>query len=271
MTPPPCDPTERAILMACAAPPGPARVGWDAWVATLSDHDAGPVAVCPPHLREMLPLLAWRRRDLGLAAPDWLQSHLNTALLLEQRRLGAVRTAHARILSCPALARADPVVVGGLALGETVYPDPACRHTSSVRLALAPGTRIAPILDELAALGYHPRPLGWGGRARRWLGRGAVVLRHPQSLSVALTVGMSGTGAAPPLGLGDGIEARAVVGATMFSWLAREAAAKLALPSRLWLVDTALLALAGDLPSHPNGQERAMLALVRNITETEPR
>lgn len=268
----PADPIERAILAVAIAAPHTAAIAWAAWLASLPDRPPAPAPLCPAHLREILPLLGWRRQALGLTGPDWLVGHLNTARVLEQRRLGAVIAVHGQILDGPALGAADPILIGGLALATTLYPDPAIRHTSGMRLSLRPGTRLGPILAELAALGFQPRPLGLAGRLRLRLGDGALALRHPRSLALALHVRRTDrdTETATAIALGGGVQARAVTGAAMFSWLARDIGVKLARPSRLWLIDAAMLMAAGQVPTRPNRNERRLAALVRTITRESP-
>jgi SAM-dependent methyltransferase len=157
---------------------------WSKWLGGLPSAVADANATLPRHWLDLLPLLALRQRQHRLAGPDWLLSRLRTAAVLEERRLPAVRRTTAEILAVPAIASANPVVIGGLGIGETAYPDAASRHTGILSLMLATGTDLPHLAKQLEGLGYHPRHVG--RRARYWplLAWARIWLTHPSGFQV---------------------------------------------------------------------------------------
>jgi hypothetical protein len=152
----------------------------------MPDNAGEADAAYPAHWRDLLPLVALLQRRHGLSGPDWLLSRLRTAAVLEERRLGAVRKTTAEILAVPAVAAAQPLVIGGLGIGETVYPDPASRHTGILALMLAAGTALPRLARELEPHGYRIRRAG--RRALYWpfLPWARVELVHPSGFQVYL-------------------------------------------------------------------------------------
>ncbi len=176
---------ERDLVTLCAGPPAERPAAWARWVAALRPP-AGDAAPYPAHWRDLLPLAAFRQRELALSGPDWLLSRLRTAALLEERRVVAVEDTAAEILANPLIAAHDPLMLGGLGLGQSVYPVPATRHTGILTLLLRPGTRLRPLMYALVAEGYVTRDGGWRTLhlpARRHARLG---LRHPSAMKLLL-------------------------------------------------------------------------------------
>jgi hypothetical protein len=174
------------LVQVCTCADGDLPAAWSSWLDRLPPAAANADAISPRHWLDLLPLLALRQRQHGLVGPDWLISRLRTAAVLEERRLPAVRRTTAEILAVPAIECGSPLVTGGLAIGETVYPDPASRHTGILSLMLTTGTSLPRLARELEILGYHPRHTG--RRARYWpfLAWARVWLTHPSGFQVYL-------------------------------------------------------------------------------------
>jgi hypothetical protein len=159
---------------------------WAEWLTHLPAEVADADTLFPRHWLDLLPLVALHQRQHRLAGPDWLLSRLRTAALLEERRLPAVRRTTAEILAAPAIASASPLVIGGLGIGETAYPDPASRHTGILSLMLATGTNLPRLAQELEGLGYDLRHVG--RRAHYWpfLAWARIWLMHPSGFQLYL-------------------------------------------------------------------------------------
>ena len=177
---------DAALLRLCAGPSGETRAAWRAWLDAMPDLLVDGEPAYPPHWRDLLPMAAWRQRDLGLDGPAWLLRRLRTAWVLEERRLAAVRDAVADVIAEPALAPGEPLAVGGLALGETLYPDPACRHTGLQTLMLRAGTGLMPIAAALQAKGYRIRRSGWRARHVPFRPVASIWLQPPSGFQVML-------------------------------------------------------------------------------------
>lgn len=109
-----------------------------------------------------------------------------TAALLSRGTRDAVRHTSAEILAEPFLLPLRPMVLAGLALGETIYPEPASRHTGILSLLLPNGTDLVSLLEQFRAAGY--RVTQAGRRARHWPGLPAAEarLQHESGMSMHL-------------------------------------------------------------------------------------
>lgn len=176
---------EHDLLQLCAGPTAVRTAAWERWIAALREpeQDAEPY---PANWRDLMPLAAFRQRESGLAGPDWLLSRLRTAALLEERRLVAVGDTAAEMLADPAIAPHDPLMLGGLGLGETVYPHPATRHTGIITLLLRPGTPLRPLMYRLVARGYRTREGGWRTLHVPFLRHARLRLDHPSQMKLLL-------------------------------------------------------------------------------------
>jgi hypothetical protein len=186
IAPPDLDEADAALVRVCASVPEELPLAWNQWLGFLGQDAGSADPAYPAHWRDLLPLVALLQRRHGLAGPDWLLSRLRTAAVLEERRLGAVRGTTAEVLRTAAIAAASPLVIGGLGIGETVYPDPASRHTGILSLMLASGTRLPELAREIQASGYRVRSAG--RRARFWpfLPWARVWLMHPSGFQLLL-------------------------------------------------------------------------------------
>jgi len=176
---------EQALLQLCAGPAAGRAAAWNTWVAALR-QPAGDAEPYPPHWRDLLPLAALRQRDGGFTGPGWLLSRLRTAALLEERRLVAVEDTAAEILANPIIAEHDPLMLGGLGLGQTVYPHPATRHTGIITLLLRPGTKLRPVMYRLVEQGYRTREGGWRTVHLPFMHHARLRLDHPSQMKLLL-------------------------------------------------------------------------------------
>lgn len=177
--------SERDLVLLCAGPPGERPAAWARWIAALRQPE-GAAEPYPAHWRDLLPLAALRQREAALAGPDWLLSRLRAAALIEERRLVAVEDTAAAILASPVIAAHEPLMLGGLGLGQTVYPDPATRHTGIIALLLRPGTRLRPLMHALVADGYVTRDGGWRTLHVPFRRHARVGLKHPSAMKLLL-------------------------------------------------------------------------------------
>jgi hypothetical protein len=108
------------------------------------------------------------------------------AAVLEERRLPAVYETTAEILTLPDLVQHDPLVIGGLAIGETAYPTPATRHTGVLTTMLTDGTRLRPIMRRLIGRGYRVRRAGLRSLHLPGSAFGRLWLTHPTGFHLIL-------------------------------------------------------------------------------------
>ncbi len=154
------------MVRVCTCATNELPAAWADWISHLPPNAAENEAAYPANWRDLLPLVALLQRTHNLAGPDWLLSRLRTAAVLEERRLASVRSTTAEILAIPEIAAAEPLVIGGLGIGETVYPDPASRHTGILSIMLAAGTNLHVLARQLAVNGFRIRQAG--KRSRHW-------------------------------------------------------------------------------------------------------
>lgn len=177
--------SEQDLVLLCAGPPGERSAAWARWVAGLRQPE-GDAEPYPAHWRDLLPLAALRQREAALAGPDWLLSRLRAAAVIEERRLAAVEDAAALILANPIIAAHEPLMLGGLGLGQTVYPAPATRHTGIITLLLRPGTGLRPLMRAMVAEGYVARDAGWRTLHVPFRRHARVGLKHPSAMKLLL-------------------------------------------------------------------------------------
>lgn len=160
------NPYETRLLQACL---GQDEVQRHAWLT-----DPGRDTPVNATRKILAPLLYCSLRERGLLPRDGLGSYLRAAALNEEVRWSEYTRISRAALQTLAGTGITPIVVGGAALAETVYPDPAARHSDSI-LLLVPDLRDA--ARQLEAQGFAPEP---GPRSRETL------LRHRSGLRLAL-------------------------------------------------------------------------------------
>jgi hypothetical protein len=161
-------PRETQLLQACLQH---GAVSPEAW-ATDADRERSITRT-----RQILaPLLAWSLRNRGSVPDGGLGSYLRAAALNEEVRWREYQQiSHAALRSLGA-AGITPVVVGGAALAETVYPYPAARHCDSLVL-LVPGPDLLAAARHLEREGFVSEP---GARS------GTSKLRHSSGMRLFL-------------------------------------------------------------------------------------
>ena len=178
-------PAEQHLLDLCCGAPANRQAAWNQWIAGLRKPE-GEAEPYPAHWRDLLPLAALRQREGSFGGPDWLLSRLRMAAVLEERRLVAVEDTAAEILANPLIAEHDPLMLGGLGLGQTVYPHPATRHTGVITLLLRPGTSLRRLMHALVAQGYRTRDAGWRSLHLPFRRHARLRLAHPSQMKLLL-------------------------------------------------------------------------------------
>lgn len=188
---------EQNLLDLCTGSSANRAAAWNRWITALSPPQQGNAEPYPAPWRDLLPLAAYRQREGGFLGPDWLLSRLRTAALLEERRLVAVEDTAAEILANPTIADHAPLMLGGLGLGQAVYPHPATRHTGIITLLLRPGTKLRPLMYALVAGGYRTRGGGWRTLHLPFLRHSRLLLSHPSGMKLLLLSAPAWRGADP--------------------------------------------------------------------------
>ena len=185
--PPEVSSEEADLLRACVALPVEADEAWRRCVDRLilkSQRASSDEPVFPPTVRALLPLLVDRRTPSETPLPAGLASRLRAARTIELHRNEALRAIAATVLGHPDVARGRPLLLGGVALADGVWPEPRLRHTSrlDVLLPSARAARQAGMALAEAGLVGAPRRGDWVGAAMR--------LRHPSGMAVILHGGV---------------------------------------------------------------------------------
>jgi hypothetical protein len=139
------DPAEAALLAVCTSP-GRAREAWAEWRRLGGDLD---------RYRSLLPQVAAGAREGSLELDEPLAALLSAARLHESLRWNAIRQIAGEVIDRLGGLGLDFLVMQGLALAETVYPDPALRHCGSLELLLPAGAvaEAGAVLDAVSARG----------------------------------------------------------------------------------------------------------------------
>jgi len=130
-------------------------------------------------LRRLRPLLCTARRSNGVTVEKTLATTLQVAYFREELRMRVYRRVLADVLATLAEAGVPTMLVGGAALGGTVYGDWALRHSHDIDL-LVLEDHLSRGAQALAAIGFTPgdRSIGPGQRD--------AILKHVSDLPVAL-------------------------------------------------------------------------------------
>ncbi len=119
-------------------------------------------------LRRLLSLIYLRLQERGVTADKSLTTYLRTARAREQMRTESVRQICEAVLSRLSDAGIAPIVTGGIAAAELVYPEPATRHCHDLDLFL-PIERVDAASKVLNETGYQPSTRRGASRSTRWL------------------------------------------------------------------------------------------------------
>lgn len=177
---------DEALVRVCVSDAEHSAAAWNAWISAAKGLPDWAEQRYPRHWRDLLPLAGYRQRQLSLGAPAWLISKLKMAAVLEERRLPVVYETTADIISHAELAQHNPLVIGGLAIGETAYPHPATRHTGVLSLVLADGTKLRPIRRQLIERGYRVQCAGLRSLHLPWSAFARLRLRHPSGFQLLI-------------------------------------------------------------------------------------
>lgn len=172
----PC-PEQTLFLRACLAVD--AGESWRLWIATTPNLRAA-LAEGRPEFKRLLPLLHYSRDRNGFPLDEATQSVLRLANVWEERRAARIRAILVEVLGALAEASVTPILLKGVALAETAYPSPSCRHCHDIDLWVSPSD-LEPTGGALKRLGFR--------RARRE-GKSPAALRfvHADGLPISLHV-----------------------------------------------------------------------------------
>ena len=149
-------PEETDLLRACLWSGPTAREAWERWRAGGVHGGLGDEAVKP-----LLPLLYHAVRRNDLAVEPRVRATLGAAALAETRRSAAYHRICARACAAVEEASVPFLVLTGAALGDTVYPAGALRHSHDVDL-LVEARDLDCATEALRRGGFTPVP----GRGR---------------------------------------------------------------------------------------------------------
>jgi hypothetical protein len=170
-------PDETLLLRACLQSGDAARSAWDAWCERVGEPRTV-LGAGDPARRRLLPLVlaALERSDLTATPP--LRTQLRAAYLHERLRSRTVRSVCGAVIGVLRDHGVAAVVLGGAALAETAYAEPALRHCHDVDILVRS--------DELSRAADLLGPHGFTRLPSRGRGARGVTLEHATGLPVAL-------------------------------------------------------------------------------------
>lgn len=118
-------------------------------------------------LRRLLSLLYLRFQEGGVEVDKSLMTYLRTARARERLRTESVRQICEAVLASLLRTGISPIVVRGMAVAETVYPDPATRHCHDLDLLL-PFEQMSAASGILAESGYRGATRAGASASSRW-------------------------------------------------------------------------------------------------------
>ena len=124
---------ETLFLQACLAGRARAADSWRVWLKRQRDFQAA-FSGDGAALKQLLPLLHFKLAKSGVDIDGEVLAVLRAATIWEQRRAKRIREILSDALGLLAREGVTPVLLNGLALAETVYPQPALRHCHDVDL-----------------------------------------------------------------------------------------------------------------------------------------
>jgi hypothetical protein len=164
------------LLRACLSSGQAQREAWASWQDSGSDL-VDLLRRGPPEVRRLAPLLFVALRDSAAPVGKALLTILRTAHLHEEMRSREYRRVCAAVLSALEAAGTRFIVFRGAALGETVYGDPALRHSHDVNL-LVQDADLPRAVDILARSGCKARYAG--------VETDALIVDHESGLPILL-------------------------------------------------------------------------------------
>ncbi len=142
------DARQTLLLRACVAP---AREDLESWLAL---QDGSMREFTGRSTRWLLPLLLEAVQRHSVKVDAGLLTILKTAALREELRTRTFRAICKRVLSVLGEAGHAAVLLKGAALAETVYADPALRHSHDIEI-LIPGTDLLEARESLEPHGFR--------------------------------------------------------------------------------------------------------------------
>ena len=118
-------------------------------------------------LRRLLSLVYLRFQEHGVEMDRSLTTYLRLARAREQLRTETVRQICGEVLTGLSRDGVSPIVVGGMAAAETVYPDPAARHCHDFDLLL-PVEQMDAAAAVVARAGYRATTRAGASGSSRW-------------------------------------------------------------------------------------------------------
>jgi hypothetical protein len=149
------DAQDGLLLRACLTDAASAGAAWQAWLAAIPGLPA--VLVERPRIRRFLPLVSYVLSSHGVAIAEPSLSILRAATLWEERRAAQLRPILVQVLTVLRVAGLDAVLLKGVALAETVYPQFRLRHCHDLDLLVAAGALPA-ARQALLAAGFRILP-----------------------------------------------------------------------------------------------------------------
>ena len=141
-------PEDTLLLRACLHAGESGRRACEAWLARPRSTDLPREAV-----KSFLPLLFRAVRTHSIGVSQSFLTILKTAALREELRTRTYRLIAGRVLSALANRIPPAIPIGGVVLAETVYPDPALRHSHDIEILVEPDD-IDEVGRSLIALGF---------------------------------------------------------------------------------------------------------------------
>jgi hypothetical protein len=169
-------PEQTLLLRACLSSGEAERAAWADYLGGGPDLERL-LRYGPPEVRRLAPLLFVALRDAQAPVDKALLTILRTAHLREEVRSREYRRVCGTVLSALEAAMIRFVVFRGAALGETVYADPALRHSHDINLFVPEAERPRAV-DVLCRNGCRAR---LGGAEPD-----AVVVDHESGLPILL-------------------------------------------------------------------------------------
>ncbi|MFW6059581.1 MAG: nucleotidyltransferase family protein [Phycisphaeraceae bacterium] len=157
-------PPAAALLQAALYPGDEARRAW-ARFASLTPEPKTFFQDDRAGVKRHLPLLHANLVHHGIAIDRALQPILRTAAVREELRAGRFRRAMHEGLVALSDADVPFVLLKGAALGETVYPSPALRHSHDVDVWVSDNDALTRAVEALSRAGFtrNEQPLADGG------------------------------------------------------------------------------------------------------------
>ena len=166
------------LLRACLHSGESGRRAWEVWQESVSDPKKV-LELGTRGVKTLAPLLLMALRRNGVVADHSVLTYLRTAYLREDLRSRIFHRVLGNVLSALTTRGVSQVVLKGAALAETVYDEPALRHSHDIDILLEEGDLFR-AASMLSALGFA------SAREEPGAGQYHVKLTHESGLPVEL-------------------------------------------------------------------------------------